>query len=192
MTLLMVERCGCEASQLGAGGAIAHVAHGQLAGERRQVGVGEHTVEQAQILADHNRAAVTHGDSRRFLATVLQRTQAKVRKSSHIAIGRPYAEIRIPHAAGRSPDHTSTWSSPVPRRARPRGWFLYMASPQSLVFWRYPPYYTHGATRSPAHEQRFLKAHRANNQFCCQTFIWLHDVGGSATPTLTTPRFARR
>ena len=77
---------------LGTGGAIAHVAHGQLAGERRQVGVGEHAVEQAQILADHNRAAVTHGDSRRFLATVLQRTQAKVRQSSHVAIGRPYAE----------------------------------------------------------------------------------------------------
>jgi len=66
--------------------------HGQLAGERRQVGVGEHAVEQAQIFADHNRAAVTHGDSSRFLATVLQRTQAKVRQSSHVAIGRPYAE----------------------------------------------------------------------------------------------------
>ena len=77
---------------LGTGGAIAHVAHGQLAGERRQVGVGEHAVEQAQIFADHNRAAVTHGDSSRFLATVLQRTQAKVRQSSHVAIGRPYAE----------------------------------------------------------------------------------------------------
>ena len=77
---------------LGAGGAVAHMTHGQLAGERRQVGIGEHAVEQAQILADHNRAAVTHGDSRRFLATVLQCTQAKVRQSSHVAIGRPYAE----------------------------------------------------------------------------------------------------
>ena len=56
---------------LGAGSAIAHVAHGQLAGERRQVGVGEHAVEQAQILADHNRAAITHGDPRRFLAAML-------------------------------------------------------------------------------------------------------------------------
>ena len=56
---------------LGAGGAIAHVAHGQLAGERRQVGVGEHAVEQAQVLANHNRAAITHGDSRRFLAAML-------------------------------------------------------------------------------------------------------------------------
>ena len=45
-----------------------------------------------------------------------------------------------------------------------------MASPQSLVIWRYLPYYTHGKTSTPAHEQRFLKAHRANNQFCCQTF----------------------
>ena len=77
---------------LGAGSAVAHMTHGQLAGERRQVGVGEHAVEQAQIFADHNRAAVTHGDSSRFLATVLQRTQAKVRQSSHVAIGRPYAE----------------------------------------------------------------------------------------------------
>ena len=74
---------------LGAGGAIAHVAHGQLTGERRQVGVGEHAVEQAQILADHNRTAVTNGDSRRFLAAMLQCTQAKVRQSSHVAIGRP-------------------------------------------------------------------------------------------------------
>ena len=74
---------------LGAGGAVAHMAHGQLTGERRQVGIGEHTVEQAQILADHNRTAVAHGDSRRFLATVLQCTQAKVRQSSHVAIGRP-------------------------------------------------------------------------------------------------------
>ena len=77
---------------LGTGGAIAHMTHGQLAGERRQVGVGEHAVEQAQILADHNRAAVTHGDSSRFLATVLQRTQTKVRQSSHIAIGRPHTK----------------------------------------------------------------------------------------------------
>ena len=56
---------------LGAGSAVAHMTHGQLAGERRQVGVGEHAVEQAQILADHNRAAITHGDSRRFLAAML-------------------------------------------------------------------------------------------------------------------------
>ena len=77
---------------LGAGGAIAHVAHGQLAGERRQVGVGEHAVEQAQILADHNRAAITHGDSRRFLAAMLQRAQTKVRQSSHIAIGCPHTK----------------------------------------------------------------------------------------------------
>ena len=74
---------------LGAGGAVAHMAHGQLTGERRQVGIGEHAVEQAQILADHNRTAVTNSDSRRFLATVLQCTQAKVRQSSHVAIGRP-------------------------------------------------------------------------------------------------------
>ena len=77
---------------LGTGSAIAHVAHGQLAGERRQVGVGEHAVEQAQVLANHNRAAVTHGDSRRFLAAVLQCTQAKVRQSSHVAIGRPHTK----------------------------------------------------------------------------------------------------
>ena len=74
---------------LGAGGAVAHMAHSKLAGKRRQVGVGEHAVEQAQILADHYRAAVAHGNSRRFLAAVLQRTQAKVRQSSHVAIGRP-------------------------------------------------------------------------------------------------------
>ena len=74
---------------LGAGGAVAHMTHGQLTGERRQVGIGEHAVEQAQILADHNRTAVTNSDSRRFLATVLQCTQAKVRQSSHVAIGRP-------------------------------------------------------------------------------------------------------
>ena len=76
----------------GTGGAIAHVTHSQLAGERRQVGVGEHAVEQAQVLANHNRAAVTHGDSRRFLAAVLQCTQAKVRQSSHVAIGRPHTK----------------------------------------------------------------------------------------------------
>ena len=56
---------------LGTGSAIAHVAHGQLAGERRQVGVGEHAIEQAQVFANHNRAAITHGDSRRFLAAML-------------------------------------------------------------------------------------------------------------------------
>ena len=56
---------------LGAGGAIAHVAHGQLAGKRRQVGVGEHAIEQPQVFANHNRAAITHGDSRRFLAAML-------------------------------------------------------------------------------------------------------------------------
>ena len=77
---------------LGAGGAIAHVAHGQLAGERRQVGVGEHAIEQSQVLANHNRAAITHGDSRRFLAAMLQRAQTKVRQSSHIAIGCPHTK----------------------------------------------------------------------------------------------------
>ena len=49
---------------LGAGGAIAHVAHGQLAGERRQVSVGEHAIEQSQVFTNHNRAAIAHGDSR--------------------------------------------------------------------------------------------------------------------------------
>ena len=77
---------------LGAGGAIAHVAHGQLAGERRQVGVGEHAIEQSQVFANHNRAAITHGDSRRFLAAMLQRAQTKVRQSSHIAIGCPHTK----------------------------------------------------------------------------------------------------
>lgn len=77
---------------LGAGGAIAHVAHGQLAGERRQVGVGEHAIEQSQVFANHNRAAVAHGDSRRFLAAMLQRAQTKVRQSSHIAIGCPHTK----------------------------------------------------------------------------------------------------
>ena len=77
---------------LGAGGAVAHMTHGQLTGERRQVGIGEHAVEQAQILADHNRTAVTNGDSRRFLAAMLQCTQAKVRQSSHVAIGRPHTK----------------------------------------------------------------------------------------------------
>ena len=56
---------------LGTGSAIAHVAHGQLAGECRQVGVGEHAIEQPQVFANHNRAAITHGDSRRFLAAML-------------------------------------------------------------------------------------------------------------------------
>ena len=77
---------------LGTGSAIAHVAHGQLAGERRQVGVGEHAIEQPQVLANHNRAAITHGDSRRFLAAMLQRAQTKVRQSSHIAIGCPHTK----------------------------------------------------------------------------------------------------
>lgn len=65
---------------------------GQLAGERRQVGVGEHAIEQSQVFANHNRAAITHGDSRRFLAAMLQRAQTKVRQSSHIAIGRPHTK----------------------------------------------------------------------------------------------------
>ena len=77
---------------LGTGSAIAHVAHGQLARERRQVGVGEHAIEQSQVFANHNRAAITHGNSRRFLAAMLQRAQTKVRQSSHIAIGCPHTK----------------------------------------------------------------------------------------------------
>ena len=77
---------------LGAGGAIAHVAHGQLAGERRQVGVGEHAIEQSKVFTNHNRAAIAHGDSRRFLAAMLQRAQTKVCQSSHIAIGCPHTK----------------------------------------------------------------------------------------------------
>ena len=77
---------------LGPGGAVAHVAHGQLAGERRQVGVGEHLVDQTQVLADKDGVAVAHGDAGGLLPAVLQGKQSEVGQSGDVAAGRPDAE----------------------------------------------------------------------------------------------------
>ena len=109
---------------LGAGGAVAHMTHGQLTGERRQVGIGEHAVEQARslrtITVPPSPTAIPADSWPRCCSA--RRPKYVSRATSRSAPR--HQKRRIPHAAGQSPDHTSTWRSPVPRRARPRGWFL--------------------------------------------------------------------
>ena len=48
---------------LGARGTVAHVAHGELAGERGKVGIGKDLIDEAEVFADHHRAAVAHRDA---------------------------------------------------------------------------------------------------------------------------------
>ena len=74
---------------LGTCGSVAHVSHCKLAGKRGEVGVGEDLTAKAQILAHHNSTAVTHRDTRRLLAAMLQRAQAKIRQTSNVALWRP-------------------------------------------------------------------------------------------------------
>ena len=77
---------------LGTGGAVAYVTHSQLAGERRQVGIGEHLVDQAKVLADKDGVAIAHGNAGRLLPAVLQGEQSEVGQSGNVAAGRPDAE----------------------------------------------------------------------------------------------------
>ena len=77
---------------LGARGTVAHVAHGELAGERGKVGIGKDLVDEAEVFADHHRAAVAHRDARRFLAAMLQRLQTEIRETRDVAVGCPHAK----------------------------------------------------------------------------------------------------
>ena len=65
------------------------MSHRKLAGKRGEVGIGEHLAAKAQVLAHHNGAAVAHRDTCRLLAAMLQRTQAKIRQTSNVALWRP-------------------------------------------------------------------------------------------------------
>ena len=97
----------------GAGGAIAHMSHGELPGKGREVRVGKHLVAETEVLADEDRPAIAHRDARGFLAAMLQGLQAKVGETCHVATRRPDAEdaallvqlirlgrIRLPLRAG--------------------------------------------------------------------------------------------
>ena len=77
---------------LGTRRAVAHVANCELTGERREVCIAEHLVDEAEVLAHHNRATVAHSDAGRFLTAVLQRLQAEIREPRDIAPRSPYAE----------------------------------------------------------------------------------------------------
>lgn len=72
---------------LSAGGAVAHVTHSELTGQRANVGVGENAAHQAQVLADHDGSAIAHGDAGGFLAAVLQSAQAEIGETGDVAVG---------------------------------------------------------------------------------------------------------
>ena len=77
---------------LGSGGAVAHVSHRKLAGECGEIGIGKHLAAKAQVLANHDGAAVAHRDTGRLLAAMLQGAQAKVRQTRDVALWRPNAK----------------------------------------------------------------------------------------------------
>ena len=68
------------AVRVGAGGAVAGVADGVVAGERGHRGRGEHVGHQAGVLVAAHPAAVADGDAGGLLAAVLQREQAEERE----------------------------------------------------------------------------------------------------------------
>ena len=96
---------------LGARRAVAHVANGELAGKGGEIRLGENLIDQAEVLADHNGAAIAHGDARRLLPAVLERLQAEVRDARDVAPRGPDAEdaaflvqriaVRRPHLPRR-------------------------------------------------------------------------------------------
>ena len=77
---------------LGAGGAVAAVAAGDLAGHGREVGVGKDLRDEAEVLAHKDRLAVADRDAGRVLAAVLQRVQREVGHAGHIVTRGPYAK----------------------------------------------------------------------------------------------------
>ena len=78
---------------VGAGGGVAHVADRELAGERAQVVLAEHLVDEAELAAgDDVPAAVGRGDARRLLAAVLEGVQREVRQTRHLVTGRVQSE----------------------------------------------------------------------------------------------------
>ncbi len=81
---------------LRAGGAVAGVADGVVAGERRQRRRGEHVGDEPGVLVHARAAAVADGDAGRLLPAVLQREQAEERQlGDAVAVRRRDAE----HAA---------------------------------------------------------------------------------------------
>ena len=65
---------------------------GQVAGQRPQLLLVEHLVDEAEVAQGHDVAVVAGGDSRRLLPAVLKRVEGKVGEPGDLTLGREYAE----------------------------------------------------------------------------------------------------
>ena len=79
-----------------AGGAVAHVADGEVALERGDAALVEHLGDETHVLRHGDGLAVAHRDAGRLLAPVLERIEAQIREVGDVLAGRVHAE----HAAG--------------------------------------------------------------------------------------------
>jgi hypothetical protein len=68
------------------------VRHGDIPAQRGQRRLVEDLGHEAHLLVHDDVPSVTYGDSRRFLATVLQSVQSVVRQFGDILAGSPYAK----------------------------------------------------------------------------------------------------
>ncbi len=78
------------------GGAVAHVADGEVAFERGDAAFVEHLGDQAHVLRHGDGLAVAHRDAGRLLAPVLQGVEAQIGEVGDVLTGGVHAE----HAAG--------------------------------------------------------------------------------------------
>src|ERR1700678_568508 len=90
----------------------------ELAGERAQVVLGEHLVDEPKLAArDDVATAIGRGDASRLLAAVLQGVQREVRQTRHLVTGR----VQSKHSAlvARSLTHHVHKLAGVTRTAPP-------------------------------------------------------------------------
>ena len=86
-----------------AGGRVARVADRHPAGQRRQLRLVEHLVDEAHVLHRHHPAAVGDGDARALLAAVLQRVEAEVGEPCDVAVGGADRVVDAEDAAHQAP-----------------------------------------------------------------------------------------
>ena len=77
---------------LGARRAVAAMSAGHVPGQGREVGVGEHLRDEAQVLADEDGLAVAHRDTGGLLTAVLQGAQREVGHAGDVLAGGPDAK----------------------------------------------------------------------------------------------------
>ncbi len=92
---------------------------GEVALERRDVGLVEHLGHEAEVLVDHHAIAVADRDAGRFLAPVLEREQAQRRERRCLLAGRVDADDTAHRASPPGPWGSDRQPSSPRARGRP-------------------------------------------------------------------------